>query len=75
MIDPSDRFPTTWTPNPKYEFVEPPKKRGGGRFVVCAFVGGVVGLFMSVVVGADIWLPAACIATFILWALGEENEK
>lgn len=68
-------FPTTWTPHPGYEFEEPPKKGGGGRFLVCAFIGFLVGLFLSVAIGADIWLPAGCITTFILWALGEENEK
>jgi len=71
MIDPSDSFPTTWTPNPKYEFVEPPKKRGGGRFVVCAFVGGVVGLFLSVALNANIWLPAGALVAFVLMAVGE----
>jgi hypothetical protein len=71
MIDPSDSFPTTWTPNPKYEFVEPPKKRGGGRFVVCDFVGAVVGLFLSVALNANIWLPAGALVAFVLMAVGE----
>jgi hypothetical protein len=68
------KFPTTWTPTP-YKFVDPPKKHGGGRFLVCLFVGFIVGLFLSVVINANIWLPAWGISTFIMWAVGEKDEK
>ena len=67
-------FPTTWTPTP-YKFKEPKKKRsGGGRLLVCAFVGLVVGLLLSVVTDSPIWIPAGIIATFVLWAVGEKDE-
>jgi hypothetical protein len=74
MIDPNDKFPTTWTPTP-YKFVEPKKKSRGGQFLVCVFVGAVIGLFLSVVIGANIWLPAGIIATFIMYAVIASNEK
>ena len=69
-----NNFPTTWTPNPRYGFAEPPKKRGGGRFLICIFVGAVVGLFLSVVAEANIWLPASVTITLLLCAL-EEGSK
>lgn len=65
-------FPTTWTPNPKYYTVEPPEK-SNGRFAVCIFVGFVIGFFLSVVTGANIWLPAGGVASFFLCALAEDE--
>lgn len=63
------KFPTTWEPTP-YTFVQPPKK-SGGRLIVCIFVGAVVGLFLSVALGENVWLPAAGVTAFALYALSE----
>jgi len=64
-------FPTTRTPNPKYWPKEPEKKNRNGRLLVCVFVGAVVGLFLSVVLNANIWLPAGALVAFVLLAFGE----
>ena len=64
-------FPTTWTPNPRYTFKEPEKKSRNGRLLACIFVGAVVGLFLSVALNANIWLPAGALVAFSLMAVGE----
>ena len=70
----TNNFPTTWEPGPKFHFKDPPKKKSG-RIWLCIFAGVMIGFFLSVVTGANIWFPAGFIATFILWAVGEEDKQ
>jgi hypothetical protein len=73
-----DKFPTSVSMEQLYgpKFKPDPPKSGMRRFwFICVPVGFVLGFALSVIIGANIWLPAWGISTLLIWAVGAEGEK
>jgi len=66
------KFPTTWTPNPKYSFAESPKKpkhpKGIWKLVRAAFIGLGAGILVCVLQNSGTYfLPVFGGVTLLFW--------